>query len=508
MDALRGCSEAIANFHVPTDFSHVAGSIILLRSPNTMVGPRTMSRFSLAWCGCLLLLALPTSAAAQAITTVAALVAAVKDGKEGDTITLGAGTFELEATLELKSKMKLTGGGIEKTIITHAAGWKPSTKALPDPEMRLEGLDTDAYLIRIKRDTQDVAISHLTLRGPQLHGGIFAWFHKNLHLHHVRFDNFLWSGLRTFGMQNAKIHDCEFLGASGRWDKGKPGVKGGITGGAIFACWMAECEISNNRFLYHPSRTKPEDDVYGIKVRQARKCRVHHNTIEVNFSMEFPFESDEDNELDHNICHGTISIPKYAGGAVPKSGKTFHIHHNYFKDSYSIEFVRNGVEISHNLFDFNVKKDHGNLIAAFGNAPAKGSASFHNNLVSNPGRGVIWMNEVFNNLEVRNNHIITRKTVTPRNDGLFGFNSKCDFKTIVIKDNLIECEEFARPLLRCKESYDSLVENNTLKNVSDAEKLKNPKADRPVGLEKPLTFECGVNGELSVQGWATKRTAK
>jgi nitrous oxidase accessory protein len=40
--------------------------------------------------------------------------------------------------------------------------------------------------------------------------------------------------------------------------------------------------------------------------------------------MEFPFENDEDNEIDHNVCHGTISIPKYAGGVVPKSGRTFH----------------------------------------------------------------------------------------------------------------------------------------------------------------------------------------
>jgi len=62
------------------------------------------------------------------------------------------------------------------------------------------------------------------------------------------------------------------------------------------------------------------DEFYGIKVRQGTRCRIHHNTIETNFSMEFPFENDEDNEIDHNVCHGTISIPRYAGGAVPKSG--------------------------------------------------------------------------------------------------------------------------------------------------------------------------------------------
>ncbi|MFO1521541.1 MAG: hypothetical protein U1G05_05790 [Kiritimatiellia bacterium] len=85
-------------------------------------------------------------------------------------------------------------------------------------------------------------------------------------------------------------------------------------------------------------------EFYGIKVRQSVRSRFHHNTIRTNFSMEFPFENDEDNEIDHNFLAGTVSIPKHAGGAVPASGRTFHIHHNLFRDTYSIEFVRNGVE--------------------------------------------------------------------------------------------------------------------------------------------------------------------
>jgi nitrous oxidase accessory protein len=262
---------------------------------------------------------------------------------------------------------------------------------------------------------------------------------------------------------------------------------------------MDDCEIFDNHFVR--TRKGPAEEFYGIKVRQAVGCRIHHNTIETNFSMEFPFENDGAVEIDHNVCHGTISIPKYAGGVVPKSGSTFHIHHNWMSDSYSIEFVRNGVEIDHNLFNFDVAKDHGNLISAFGNAAAKGPACFHNNLVSNPGRGVIWINEVFNNLEVRNNHIVARTTATPRNEGLFGFNPKCDFKTIVIRDNVIECQGQARPLLRAKESYAAVVQNNTLTNVSDVERFENPKADRPVGLEKLLTFECGAHGEFTVDGW-------
>jgi hypothetical protein len=437
--------------------------------------------------------------AARPVDTAAALVAAVRDGAEGATIEIAEGTFELDAPLEPKARMTLKGAGIAKTIITNSKGFKPSAKTLPDPEMTTRKMDTSAYLIRLKAKSAGITISDLTLHGPQVHGAIFGWAPSGLHIHHVRIKQTLWSGIRTFKMKKAKIHDCEFIDAGGRWSKGKPGVKGGITGGGVFAIWMADCEIFNNRFVR--TRKGRAEEFYGIKVRQAKRCRIHHNTIETNFSMEFPFENDEDNEIDHNVCSGTISIPKHAGGVVPKSGRTFHIHHNLFKDSYSIEFVRNGVEIDHNLFDFDPKRDHGNLISGFGKAPAKGPASFHNNLVSNPGRGVIWINEVFNNIEVRNNHIITRTTATPRKSGLFGFNRKCDFKTITIRDNLIECKGLARPLLRAKESYSARVENNTLTNVSDADKITNTRTDRPTGLEKPLKFECGVDGEFTVDGW-------
>ena len=364
---------------------------------------------------------------------------------------------------------------------------------------------TRAYLVRLRDKAAGITISDLTLRGPQLHGAIYGWENHDLHLHHLRIQDTLWTGIRTFLMKVAKIHDCEFMDAGGRWERGEPGLKGGITGGAIFAIWMADSEIAHNRFVR--TQLGKADEFYGIKGRQGKRCRIHHNTILVNFSIEFPFENDEDVEIDHNVCHGTVSIPKYAGGPVPQSGRTFHVHHNWFRDSYAIEFVRNGIEINHNLFDFDVQEDHGNLISGFGKAAAKGPASFHNNLVSNPGRGVVWINEVFNNLEIRNNHIITRTTATPRKDGLFGFNPGCDFKTIRIRDNLIECQGQARPLLRCQESYSAVIQNNRLTNLSDMDRYENPRSENTSGLESPLEFECGVQGEFTVNGWNARPSA-
>lgn len=476
--------------------------------PTSRLEPRVpMLTFQRLACLFVLACLVRAATADEVIDSAEELVAAVRDGAEGATIEIAAGTYALEAPLEPKPGMTLQGAGREKTILTHAPAWKPSTQTLPDPEMTTKGMDTRAFLIRLQDNAAGITISNMTLRGPQLHGAIFGWNNDDLHLHHLRIQDTLWTGIRTFKLTGAKIHDCEFVDAGGRWKRGgKPGVDGGITGGAIFAIWMADSEIAHNRFL----RTQPgkQDEFYGIKGRQGKRCRIHHNTIEVNFSIEFPFENDEDMEIDHNVCHGTISIPKHSGGPVPESGRTFHIHHNWLTSSYAIEFVRNGVEISHNLFDFDVKKDGGNLISGFGKAPAKGPAVFHNNLISNPGRGVIWINEVYRDLVVRNNHIITRTTATPRKEGLFGFNRHCDFKTITIRDNVIECQGQPRPLLRCDESYDAVIQNNKLTNVSDTGRYENAHTDARAGIEAPLKFQCGVHGEVTVDGWEARGTGQ
>ncbi len=450
-------------------------------------------------------LRLPCSAVE--VATVDELTAAVRDGNEGDLIEIRPGVYPLSAPLNLKSRMTLRGTGLERTIITHAESWQPSTITLPDPEMKTKGMDTHAYLLRLPNKASDVTISHLTLRGPKMHGAVFGYGNENLHLHHVRVQDFLWSGIRTFSMRQARIHDCEFIDAGGRWKRGGiPGDQGGITGGAIFAIWMKDSEIAHNRF----TRTQSErrDEIYGIKCRQGKRSRIHHNTIEVNFSIEMPFENDEDVEIDHNVLHGTISIPKHAGGPVPESGRTFHIHHNFFRHSYSIEFVRNGVEIDHNLFDFDVQQDVGNLISGFGKAPAKGPASFHNNLINNPGRGVLWINEPYSHLVIRNNHIVARTTKTPRKEGFFGFNRKCDFSTIAILDNVVECQGISRPLLRNEESYQTKVKGNRLIHVADSERFGEPSSHAQAGLQAPLSFRCGVHEELVVQGWKVRTDRK
>ncbi|MDH4452608.1 MAG: hypothetical protein QE570_05445 [Verrucomicrobiota bacterium] len=186
---------------------------------------------------------------AAPVTTTEALVAAVKDGAEGATIEIAAGTFVLKAPLEPKAGMTLSGAGVGKTIITNDPAWAPSTMTLPDPEMTTKGMDTRAYLLRLKDKAADITVSALTLRAPQLHGAIFGYENKNLHLHHLSIEDVLASGIRTFAMSGAKIHDCDFIDAGGRWDRGVRSEKGGITGGAIFSIWMSDSEISHNRHV-------------------------------------------------------------------------------------------------------------------------------------------------------------------------------------------------------------------------------------------------------------------
>ena len=196
-----------------------------------------------------LLVSFATALSAETVSTTEALLTAVREGAAGATIELAAGTYLLKAPLEPKAGMTITGAGMGETIITHDPTWKPSTATLPDPEMKTKGMDTHAYLFRLQDKAANITLSGMTLRGPQLHGAIFGSGNDGLHLHHLSIEEVLWCGIRTFSMTGAKIHDCEFIDAGGKWKKGGiPGTDGGISAGAIFAVWMKDSEISHNRF--------------------------------------------------------------------------------------------------------------------------------------------------------------------------------------------------------------------------------------------------------------------
>lgn len=421
------------------------------------------------------------------VNSVVSLREAIHRGSPGDAVHVAAGVYELTGPLRPKPKMVIRGAGIGKTILKPATTWQPGTDGLPKQE------NPDAYLFRFDGAT-GVTISDMTLTGPTLHGAVYCNNSDSLELHDLRIEDFLWSGIRTFRMDNFRVHDCVFVDAGGKQKH---------SGGAIYIHWTKDSDFWNNRI----SKTDEHaaGNFFGIKGRGAKRCRIHHNTIEVGFSIEFPFENDFDNEIDHNALASTISIPKFAGGVVIEEGHSFHIHHNWCRKSYAIEFARNAVEVDHNLFDFSVEDDAGNLISDFGRKKAPGPAQVHDNLIKNPGRGVFWSNGGYDQFHFFNNHV---KASTPtRGIGLFGFPKNTDFSTIVIRDNIIECsDETPRPLMRSDASYAATIANNKLVNVIDTDRFDNPRTDDRRGPETPLEFRCGVNGEIEVEGWNARRT--
>ncbi len=428
------------------------------------------------------------------IAAVAELIDALRDAEPGTTIELAAGEFVLTEPLRPPAGVALAGAGPGETVITAASSWDPGTGDLPDNETDFSSANQGAYLINLGNGTTGITISDMTLTGPTLHGAILGNNCDTLEVYNVHVVDFLWSSIRTWRMDNAKIRDNEFVDAGGKYS--------GRTGGALFMTWVKQSEFWNNR-IYKTENC--ERNFYGFKGKQGKRCRFHHNDVLVNFSFEFAHENDQYLEIDHNHFTGTISIPKWAGGPVPEGGYTYHIHHNWLQSSYQLEWARNGAEVDHNLFDFDVEKDKGNLISEFGQVAYEGPTLFHDNLIKNPGRGLFWGRAAISNYSFYNNHVIANKTVTPREDGLFGFNTASDFSTIAIRDNIFECRGLDRPLVRNEESYGATIENNSFTGISDENKIDNPQTGNVKGPTEHLKFYVGVNDEYLVDGWTVTK---
>lgn len=436
------------------------------------------------------------------VTTVEELVAAVTGGNAGDTVVIGPGTYELTESLRPQPGMTIRGAGTGLTVVRNAATWAPGTQGLTaDEGATRSGVDCTKYLFNLGSGTTNVVISDMTLTGPSLHGGICGFGPNGLELMRLEFRNFLWAGVRTFIMDGASIHDNVFFDSSGRAN-----VTSGWSGGALFLTYTKNTEIVDNRI----SRSSGNGG-YGIKGREARNVRIYRNTIEANFAIELPFENDYYVEIDQNYLGGTISIPKWAGGGYPDGGYTFHVHHNYFNTSYSFEYHRNAIEIDHNLFDFSLEGDYGNLISGFDTSSARGGTRMHNNLIRNPGRGIYWNEGVYNYFAFYNNHVRGETTVTPRKEGLFAFRpardgGATDWSTIVIRDNIIELAGTDRPLMRNPDSHAAVIENNTLTGISDTASYANQDTGAHRGPLEPLCMRLGAYQEWTVDGWQLSRT--
>lgn len=437
-----------------------------------------------------------TCAAIVNVSTAAQLTTAVNSGLAGDTINVAAGTYLLTASLKPKANMIIQGAGSSTTILRADVSWNPGSTGLPGDPVVSSTVVRTAYMFDFGGN-DGIILSDLTLDGiDQLHGATYGYDSDNLELCNLFVKDFLMNGFRSFSMSGSSIHDCVLEDAGGTWT--------GQSGGGIFATWVDTSTFYNNRIYRSAGSTR---DYYGIKGRQVVNCRMYNNTILLSgFSIECAHENDADVEIDHNYLMGTISVPKGGGGSVPVSGTTYHIHHNYFRKSYALEWARRGAEIDNNLFDFATTSDTGNLISNFDTIVSTGGTKFHDNLIKNPGRGLYWGDIAYNNFSFYNNHVIANTTVTPRTEGLFDFEPTTTFSTITVKDNIFECIGQTRPLFRNSACYASVIQNNTLTGITDSANYSNANTGATRGPLAPLFFTCGNYGEYTVNGWNVAST--
>lgn len=431
---------------------------------------------------------------AVTVSTVADLVNAVNFGAVGDTVTVAPGTYELTAALEPKDGMTVRGSGQGLTVLTNATSWDPGTSLLPEEGAIFSQIDQSAYLFNLGNGADNVTIADMTITGRELHGAVFGFDSDGLTLHDLHLEEFAWSGVRTFVTDDLTIRDNTFVNAGREY--------AGTTGGAVYTSFVSNSSFYNN----HIYKTDTwGSNFFGFKGRGADNLRIHHNQVDVSFSVEFPFENDQFVEIDHNVLAGTISIPRFEGGPVPAGGYTFHVHHNWLRDSFALEFARNGVEVNNNYFTFSAERDGGNLVTDFDSRPVPGPALFHNNQILNPGRGLFDAAGAYSDFSFYNNHVIGNTTVTPRIEGLFGFGPGSDFGTIEVRDNIIDLAGNDRPLMKNSAGYSAVIENNTLTGVSDTNLYANPDTGATRGLLSPLSFTAGVNNAFVIDGWHIER---
>lgn len=450
------------------------------------------------------------------VSSASELLSAVNSGSNNDTVIVKAGTYQVTQSLKPKAGMTIVGAGEDQTFLEVASSWSPAAPNIDDDPLSTASYDRSAYFFDLgNRD--NITLSGLGIDGEdRLHGAIWGNDADDFTLSDSTIRDFLWSGVRTWRSDgHAYLHN-EFLDAGGRVTT----VSGnGVSGGMMNHVWFGDAEIAHNYF----EKSNGASNVFGIKGIQYKNTRIHHNTLIIpknafdNFAMEIAFGLSENVEIDHNYIDGTVSVPKDNGGYVIPNGYTFHIHNNYFTQSYSIEGYRSDMEINHNLFDFSTNEDNGRLISNFYNptaSTATGPMELHNNLIKNPGRGVIWMDSPYNNVTFRNNEIIGNTTINNRTAPLFDIQTSIpngattDFTTHTIKDNIITLNGTTRDLIANSTMAGTTIVNNTLNNVSNNHGYSNPNTGNLRGLETPLFFTLGADNAYTVDGWDIYDTAE
>lgn len=448
------------------------------------------------------------------------------------TIVVPGGTFEFAENVLIEASIDLVGAGAGQSTITNLPSFEVSAVDIDDPGDDARRVNKDGYLFALDKTADDITVSDITFSGPGVYGAIFGFDADGLVVRDNDFNSFKWSGLRLFSGDDVLIENNTFIDAGGqklkangafeevidgeeRVDAGEDADAAlGSTGGGVYATFMNDTTINNNHFERTSGRRA---NFYGVKGRKFVDSTISNNTILTNFAIELPFENDEGNVIRNNYLDGVVSLPKFAGGKDLDDAETgaetgelaFDIRNNYFTRSYSLEWPRNDVRVANNVFEFDIRNDGGNLITSFeGEGSAPGDTEFHNNLIVNPGRGILAARE-YNNFSFTNNLVIGNRGVSSREEAMFNFDDDVDFETIDIRDNVFELYYQERPLFSDEAEAASNVVNNTLIGISDTDRYTNEQQPGVTqGLIEDLLFSVGVDGGFLVDGDAIAEAAR
>jgi hypothetical protein len=417
----------------------------------------------------------------RTVVTVAELRAALAASNPGDTILLSPGTYTIGSPLLPRSNVNIVGAGIGQTTIQAATTFASPSTNLPDNGTVATTTQGNQYLVNLGTNLAgstvpskvDVRFSGITFTGGTVHGGIYGSVCDRLQVVGCEFRDFQWAGIRIFTVRDGIIANNTFVDAGSRF---VPTTGSPVTGAGVYLTNGTRTQIYNNRFSVIVVDPENPRRAYGIKGQQGTEVQIYNNTIETDFSIEFPFNVIRRFDIHNNRLAGRVSVPIRGGGNSPNdpgvpivAGDSCRIFQNYFVGgpSDSVEGPRNGLLVDRNLFRFTVDEDNGNLLTQ--QAPnlepleavpvAQGPSVFQNNLIENPGRGLLTAGAVQNGYSFSNNHVRMLSGATQA-EGLFGFvrpaaatatmaaNPGTNLSTITIANNIFDVSGVSRPLLK------------------------------------------------------------
>jgi hypothetical protein len=305
----------------------------------------------------------------------------------GDTLLIGSGNFYETQTSFPHNNMVIQGVDTSSTHLYASINWQVSDT------IRNE-LPTD-YLIYLDRKN-NFKLSNIHFSSADtsnmLNGAFFGFRSDYLDIHHVKIENFRWSGLQFFINNHCNIYNSYFRNCSQYKDV--------VWSGHIRTRYFNDSNIFNNVI------SSTWGFGYGYKASGHRNTKFYNNHIDIpgSFSIESAHENEFNFEIFDNTLTQTISVPKSGVQANPLNGGydySIWIHHNNLEHSYTIEGPRNHMIISYNYVD--IKKPNGRFYTCFGGINP-GPVYIHNNVVLGLDRSFVWKNNgnidsihVFNN---------------------------------------------------------------------------------------------------------------